>query len=540
MSQFNPENKKTHIVKIKRNGKIYVYEGYSYYDKDKKCNLNKRKYLGILNESTGEIKPKTTVVEKLVDVSYDQSYGPFFVFNSISSRFKLYDKLVSSFDSLANDIITIAFSIATEDSNLYLVSKWQDENYNSYTNKVLSSPRISELLPKINFTRINCFFEEWINSIKDDEYLAFDITSISSYSKLIDSVEYGYNRDGEKLPQINLGMLYGENSNIPVYYQIFNGSIKDVKTIENLIKSLDDMKIKNCKFVMDKGFYSSVNNAYLYDSNHIFTIAVPFTNKWAKKVIENNNNISNAANYSSLHKCYYKKIDYTQNERKLNVHIYYNPLKKVTEEIELNNKVYEIKQKLEKVKKQQETSLLVKYTDEEIGNIVIQNSAYFDIEIRNSEVENCKTIDYTINIDKINEALKTKGYLIILTNDYERTSEEIITLYRNKEVVENAFDDIKNEMDTNRLNVHSDEATQGKIFLVFLSLIFVSYIRKKMKTSGIIKDLTYKEVIRELRKIKLYTYKNGTKTISQISATQKKILNALDITEKEIKAIIDD
>ena len=542
---FNPENKKTHYVYIKRNGKTYVYEGYTFYDKQSKKPLNKRRYLGILNEETKEIKPKTNTIEKLVLVKKDASYGTFYVLDMITKQLNLKNILELAFLDKANEILTLAYGIACEGSNLYLLPKWQEETYNPYLNKILTSQRISELLKKISFGKMNIFFEEWIKNIKDNEYLAYDITSISSYSKQIERVELGYNRDKENLPQINLGLLYGEESQIPLYYQIFNGSIKDVRTIEQLLVGLHDMNIKKCKFVMDKGFYSSVNNSYLYDNNHIFTIAVPFTGSWAKKILEENKEINDPEYYSSLHKCYYKQIEYQQGNRTLNIHIYYDTVRKANEETELNIKIQNIKESLEKVKRQQETPLLVKYTSEEIGHIKVQYGTYYDIEEREIEIKDKtkqkikgQTIDYKLNKEKVQKALKTKGYLLIITNDYSKTSEEILTLYRNKEVAENAFDDIKNEIDLNRLNIHSDDAMNGKIFLVFLSLIYISYIRKALRKAKLTKEYTYKEVIKELRKIKIYTYENNHQTITPISAAQKKILSALSITENEIRETI--
>lgn len=58
-----------------------------------------------------------------------------------------------------------------------------------------------------------------------------------------------------------------------------------------------------------------------------------------------------------------------------------------------------------------------------------------------------------------------------------------------------------------------------------------------IKKANLKKDLTYKEVIKELKKIKLYTYNNGSKTLSIISSLQKKILDAFSIKENDIKAI---
>jgi transposase len=51
-----------------------------------------------------------------------------------------------------------------------------------------------------------------------DDSICCDVTSVSSYSKTIADVEYGYNRDGEDLPQFNIGMFCGENNKLPIYY----------------------------------------------------------------------------------------------------------------------------------------------------------------------------------------------------------------------------------------------------------------------------------------------------------------------------------
>jgi len=53
--------------------------------------------------------------------------------------------------------------------------------------------------------------------------LAYDTTSISSYSKGLKQVRYGYNKEGDYLPQINLALLFGEESNLPFYYRKLSG-----------------------------------------------------------------------------------------------------------------------------------------------------------------------------------------------------------------------------------------------------------------------------------------------------------------------------
>ena len=54
----------------------------------------------------------------------------------------------------------------------------------------MSSQRISELLLSINNDERKAFYREWGAYRCEQEYLALDITSVSSYSSLIEDVEW--------------------------------------------------------------------------------------------------------------------------------------------------------------------------------------------------------------------------------------------------------------------------------------------------------------------------------------------------------------
>jgi transposase len=106
----------------------------------------------------------------------------------------------------------------------------------------------------------------------EKENTTLDITSISSYSKQNHYVRYGYNRDGESLPQINLCLLQGQTSKLPLYYESLNGSLKDVSALENVLKTLSWLNITNIHPVMDKGFYSEYNVDKLFEHGFLFTV----------------------------------------------------------------------------------------------------------------------------------------------------------------------------------------------------------------------------------------------------------------------------
>ncbi|MDR0696851.1 MAG: hypothetical protein LBF68_04860 [Christensenellaceae bacterium] len=72
------------------------------------------------------------------------------------------------------------------------------------------------------------FYREWAKYRSENEYLALDITSISTYSGNIDDAEYGINKDGDHLKQINMCLLIGGESQIPIYQTAYSGRIKDI------------------------------------------------------------------------------------------------------------------------------------------------------------------------------------------------------------------------------------------------------------------------------------------------------------------------
>jgi len=100
---------------------------------------------------------------------------------------------------------------------------------------------------------------------------------------LIKRAKYGKNKDGDPLPQINLALLYGEESMLPVYYRKLAGNITDVKTIENLLKDVDFLKLEKLKLVMDRGFYSEKNINDLMKHHHKFLIGA----KTSLKIVSN-------------------------------------------------------------------------------------------------------------------------------------------------------------------------------------------------------------------------------------------------------------
>jgi transposase len=106
------------------------------------------------------------------------------------------------------------------------------------------------------------------------EYWAYDITTISSYSECLRQVQYGHSKEDDGLPQLNLALVFGEQSNLPFYYRKLAGNITDVLTVKALLEDMGNLGFKKVKLVMDRGFYSADNINVLLKEHLKFIVAV--------------------------------------------------------------------------------------------------------------------------------------------------------------------------------------------------------------------------------------------------------------------------
>ncbi len=235
------------LVYVKNpNGKIYVYSNVSVYDKETKKVKHIRKSIGHLDPATGEVVPnrrKGDIARKKAETKEPagrcvvENTGIQSLLDKAVSDIGLTVPLTAVFPDDWKRILTCAYYLVSEGGALCHIEQWQ-RMYPSPCRSLLASQRVSELLVRITPALQQNFFSRWIDVNRQKDVYAMDITSVSSYSELIDFVRWGYNRDGEKLPQINLLMLTGVTSHMPLYYRIIPGSIKDVNTLEDSIANI--------------------------------------------------------------------------------------------------------------------------------------------------------------------------------------------------------------------------------------------------------------------------------------------------------------
>ena len=121
------------------------------------------------------------------------------------------------------------------------------------------------------------------------------------------------------------------------------------------------------------------------------------------------------------------------------------------------------------------------------------------------------------------------GFQALLTNSIKNPVESL-QIYRDKDVVEKCFDDLKNQLDMKRLRMHSSETVDGRLFVQFIALIYMSALRREMRKAGLLKQYTVRELLQEmetLTKVK-YSGKYGH-ILTEMTKSQREILQRLNI-----------
>lgn len=527
-----PTGAKTQVIK----NTPYVYIDMPYWNSEKKRGDHKRRYVGKLSgdefipnasymrslqsERSAAVKPGPKAAKNC----NRKFYGATYLLSQIGYKLGIHSDLKACFPKFYQQIESLCYYLILENGqSLYRLHKWGLTHVHPFEDD-LPSQRISELLGSITESAKMEFFKRQASRRAEKEYLAFDTTSISSYSELIKQVKYGKNKEGDVLPQINLGLLYGEKSRLPVYYRKLAGNTADVVIVRNLLKDISFLEMEKLCFVMDRGFYSERNINELMKRHHKFLIGVRCSLKLVKNHLEQiqgddfidwknyndevglfSQTITTQWNYQETK----KSGEVVTGQRRVYLHIYFNSQRCADEQLSLMRKLANLKYEL-------------------VGGY--RNPAhekeyerYFDVHETPK-----RGLVITAKEDVIRQKKKNFGYFALLSNGIKDPI-EAIKIYRNKDLIEKSFGNLKERLDMRRMSVASEENFEGKLFIQFVALMYLSYIKRQMDEHGLFKNFTMQTLLDELDIIEQYQQPGHESHISELTKKQVALYMAMDV-----------
>jgi transposase len=365
------------------------------------------------------------------------------------------------------------------------------------------------------------FFVAWVKTAIGSGSVCYDVTSISSYAREMTSVERGYNRDGDKLSQYNLGMFCDEVGKMPIYYNRYNGSLTDKTNLSYVLANAGAVGIKRVKMVLDGGFWSEECFKNLRDNCEAFTVGMPAYLKESENLLSvHAGEVEKYENELNGRQIYCVSLSATIYGVPGRVLLYYDSWNHLHLCGELSNHINKLKSEL---------AALKRYPKGKLGRY----TPYFTLTKREGE----SGFDFAVDSPAIEALRKKKGYFLIFSTDMESTPDDILGYYRDKDAVEKLFAQIKVDMDGNRIRTHNDQTADGKTFVTFVACAIRSYLLKQLAQYLIDSSTSLKKALNQLSNITILSGQDGYRFTKALTKKQKQILDAFGATDDIMRSL---
>ena len=319
--------------------------------------------------------------------------------------------------------------------------------------------------------------------------LAYDSTTISTYSESLPEARYGFNKAHDGLQTIKLLTLYSIETRQPVAFTKQPGNLPDVITIENALAQLNVLGLGNSEIVTDNGYYSEQNLADMLHAHFDFITLSKVSIKWVKNELKAHadefSRTSSVCPYDArvhgitvmlMHNFSYRRKyasrkkgisedDEDTFSRRIYLHLFYNPTKRVEEDASFDQDLLELKAQLEDGTAVEELSASG------------QEKAVKYLQIRRYGSK----ITVVFNEKAIREHKDEHGYFALISN-CEKDPFECLRKYRRRETIESFFESGKQRADGTRTRVRSTDALRGRLFVQFVSLCYYEYLSEAIRS----------------------------------------------------------
>ena len=478
------------------------------------------------NENYFELHPEFSEQRPLEEQGIFDSQiqiGSSMLTRTVAKKLGLSDLLNQSFPGYAEMIMTLVeyYMIARDSTaqlyKYYLRNHYTELNYipsestiSSFYNEYLTRERIVEFMNEWMRSRLALVTTPYVN-------IDFDSTNFNTNSKGIVSAEHGAPKVDEGLPQINVAYFLERSTGIPVYYDIYYGSIIDMehcKTAVNKLKSIN----KNTKFsfVMDRGYFSSGNLQYLEECGYHYLCMGKSTKEFTTMIsVYPYFRIAKAENriYGNIYGVKEKRRVFKESSKEYFVYFYYNTSSIAMELAQKQDYVESIAKNL--VGKRDAAG----HIRNTYGNIV-------NIELNEKNIITGCTPKYE-EIDKFRDEC---GYFWIISNE-DLTPTEALMSYRHRDAVEKTFSGIKTGSDLNKVYSQVDSAFEAKNFIAFLTAVLRADITTTLKPYFIqYSGETTQTVLKEMEKVKAEKLTDKYDLRYALTARQKQIMSFYELT----------
>ena len=480
--------------------------------------------------------------------------GPKLVFGGISSRYRILSMLATAFGKdAAQDILSLAWYVASEGKALSNNDSWLDY-YENPKGRGLSSQEVSKLLDLMDHDGIMTFFKLWLKGFTNAGKVLYDLTSISYYGKGVLSAEWGYNRDHENLPQINYALLCVRDTGMPLFAWPLSGSISDVSTLENTLELISKLGYKPDCLMMDRGFACKKNIGYMLHRGYTFLQAINVNARWAYDIIDMGElaryrpdamlQTEDRTYYVSTTNLRWVRCRKHKGDKDVEETFFYQCKFKGDHYIANGGENIEVLE-------ERLCQAHVLFCQDLVGNSWDRFMSDLNKEHKRlisdppaapkhefapyfliTKPKHARRRIVEFNMQAIiSHKNKYAGHVCFITNDATiRTAEDALNEYSTRDYIEKDFDEMKGDLDMDRIRVQTDDRMRARLFIQFLAEVFLRDVLLAIRKSKDCNKLTRTQVFSHIKTISKIHFQGKYNDVTpQLSKKQRCILEALGV-----------
>ena len=455
------------------NGYYYLYEVTSKWDPDKKRSKKiTGRLLGKITRKDGFVESEKERLRKQRVTIENVKIKEYGVWSFIESHLADYTGLIKKhFPGQWETIMGLVYGRLLYQSPLKNMGFHFQHSYMSeqFFDIDLSAKRLGQFLKELGYKRdvIVDFFKEFKTA---NDCILFDGSDFCSESKKMGLCEFGMSKKGIYQQLVNTMFIFSVRQQLPIYYRLLPGNIKDVKAFKLCLK---ESGVKDATIIADKGFYSKANIERLDQESLAYIIP-----------LRRDNTLINYGKLSSNDKKNFE--GYFEFENRF---VWYYTLEIKKE----NKKVY----------------------------------VYLDEELKTNEQK-----DYLLRVDKKIEGYSIEQFYekqkafgsIALYSNTSKTPKEIYIDYKSRNEIEGMIDTLKNVLESDKTYMQNEQSLEGWMFINYIALHWyyrVYQLLVKNDLNGKYSPYDLLQMLKEIRKVKIneqwYTGEIIQRTIDLLS-----------------------
>jgi len=486
---------KTHVGERRErrsNGDIYIYERITAYNEKTRNTYTVSQTLkGKIKYGKQEMvptRPKKRKGERGFINAGRKHTGLTDILELVGKASGIDDDVFSSFsEGDAAKMLSIArYWIGSGGNTLPRLESWQIMHTLPYREGI-SEDVYGDLFRNVgrNEEGVQSYFSSRAARLDKSMVLAFDSTTISTYSENQSEARRGFNKDGDGLNTIKLLTLYSVKAREPLAFAKQPGNVPDVISIENTLAQLKCLNLESPLIVTDNGYYSQNNMMEFVLRNVKFLTLVDPDVIWVRETVDvlraSLANMSSTcpfdptvcgATATRMHEFSRERQRARSGKaageqetfsRRLYVHVFYSPDNEAKKELAFRKDLLELKAQME------------------AGATEFTKSAQRKIDkyLVGSKKGRGGQLKIGFNDQAIAEAKKYFGYFALIGNQAMDTFTALEN-YRLREKIEELFAVQKGELDGARPRTWYPDNLRGRQFVQFIALGYHCFLTKKI------------------------------------------------------------